>query len=83
MSFMAEIRYRPHALAATKTTCLLIAEAMQAVDHLERAEAWAADVDEKIVKDMIRVHERLLRRIKALRANRMAERRTGPGRTAA
>ena len=62
----------------TKTTVLLIAEAMQAVDHLERAEAWAADVDQGIVEDMVRIHRRLLGQIQDLRASRTGERRPGP-----
>jgi hypothetical protein len=68
----------PSNRTVTKTRVLLIAEAMQAVDHLERAEAWAADVDPGIVEDMIRVHSRLLGQIEALRASRTGEHRPGP-----
>jgi hypothetical protein len=42
---------------------MLLAEARMAVHYLERAEDWAADVDEGIVADLSQIHRRLLEKI--------------------
>jgi hypothetical protein len=45
---------------------VLIAEARMAVQFLERAEDWAADVDGESVAEMVRIHRRLLDKIENL-----------------
>jgi hypothetical protein len=42
---------------------MLVAEARMALQYLERAEEWAAEVDNDIVIDMVLIHRRLLERI--------------------
>lgn len=42
---------------------MLLAEARMAVQYLERAENWAAEVDEDIVADLSQIHRRLLDKI--------------------
>jgi hypothetical protein len=42
---------------------MLLAEARMAVQYLERAESWAAEVDEDIVADLFQIHRRLLDKI--------------------
>jgi hypothetical protein len=37
------------------------AEARLAIEYLQRAEYWAAGVDEDICAEIVRIHERLLR----------------------
>jgi DNA-directed RNA polymerase subunit F len=51
----------------TRVPVLLIAEARLAVEHLRRAEDYAANVDEEIVGEMVKIHERLLSKIDSLR----------------
>ena len=43
-----------------------IAEARMAVRYLERAEDWAAGLDEDILTEMTLVHRRLLARIESM-----------------
>jgi hypothetical protein len=45
---------------------VLIAEARMAVEFLERAADWAADVDRESVADMVRIHRRLLDKVEHL-----------------
>jgi hypothetical protein len=40
-----------------------VAEARMALQYLERAENWAAEVDEEIVVALVQVHQRLLDKI--------------------
>ena len=40
-----------------------VAEARMALQYLERAENWAAEVDEEIVAALVQVHQRLLDKI--------------------
>ena len=52
----------------TRVPVLLIAEARLAVEYLRRAEDYAANVDEEIVGEMVKIHERLLSKIDSLRS---------------
>jgi hypothetical protein len=45
---------------------VLIAEARMAVQFLERAADWAAEVDRESVADMARIHRRLLDKVEHL-----------------
>ena len=51
-----------------------VAEARMAVQYLERAEDWAAGLDEDIIRQMTLVHRQLLARIESLSIFRAGER---------
>jgi hypothetical protein len=51
-----------------------IAEARMAVQYLERAEDWAAGLDEDILTEMTLVHRLLLAKIESLSISRGGER---------
>jgi hypothetical protein len=42
---------------------LKVAEARMAVQYLERAEVWAAEIDEDLVAALVLIHGRLLEKI--------------------
>jgi hypothetical protein len=44
----------------------MLAEARMAAQYLERAENWAAEIDEEIVADMVLIHRRLIEKIDRL-----------------
>jgi hypothetical protein len=50
-----------HAVAMPAAPVMRTAEARMAIECLQRAEEWAARVDNNIVADMVVIHERLLR----------------------
>jgi hypothetical protein len=52
--------------ARVAPSVMKIAEARMAVKYLERAEDWAAGLDEDILTEMTLVHRRLLARIESL-----------------
>jgi hypothetical protein len=54
-------RSRVHDVALPVAPVMRAAEARMAIECLQRAEEWAAGVDNDIVADMVVIHERLLR----------------------
>ena len=50
-----------HDVAMAAAPVMRAAEARMAIECLQRAEEWAAGVDNDIVADMVVIHERLLR----------------------
>jgi hypothetical protein len=49
-----------------------VAEARMAVQYLERAENWAAEVDEDIAAALVLIHRRLLDKILTMADGRMS-----------
>jgi hypothetical protein len=47
--------------SAAQAPVMRAAEARLAIEYLQRAEYWAAGVDEDICAEIVRIHDRLLR----------------------